>query len=104
MNQWFLMVGRPRLGLLATQMPDLNLRVAVVLHDLGLPAALTRDVVLAATQDFIDEASPTDPDDWLTMVRVAQRVTSEHIEDYVAALTAGGPLVLDDRPATGGRP
>ena len=33
MNQWFLVVGRPQLGLLATQMPDLNLRIAVVLHD-----------------------------------------------------------------------
>ena len=61
-------------------------------------------MVLAATQDFIDEAAPTDSDDWLTMARAAQGVTREHIEDYVAALAAGGPLVPDDAPAGGGRP
>src|SRR5439155_21501544 len=103
-NQWFLVVGRPQLGLLATQMPDLNLRIAVVLHDLGLPAALTREVVLAATQDFIDDAAPTDVNDWLTLARAAQGVTREHVEDYVAALAAGGALSLDDASAAGGRP
>jgi hypothetical protein len=98
-NEWFLMAGRPRLGLLGTQMPDLNLRVMIVLHDLGLPAALTKDVLLAAMQDFIDQAAPTDADDWLTLVRTAQGLSRERVEDYVAALTATGPLVPDDAPA-----
>jgi hypothetical protein len=91
--QAFQMAGRPQLGLVATQMPDLNLRVAVLLHELALPAGLARDVLLAATQDFIDETSPTDPDDWLTLVRSAQALKRERLEDYVAALAASGPLV-----------
>jgi hypothetical protein len=99
-NQWFLMTGRPQLGLLGTQMFDLNLRVAVLLHDLHLPAALAKDVLLAATQDFIDEASPTDADDWLTLIRAAQNLARERVEDYVAALTANGPLVAVAAPST----
>jgi len=94
--QWFQVVGRPQLGVLATQMPDLNLRVAVLLHELGLPAGLARDVLLAATQDFIDETAPTDPDDWLTLVRSAQALKRERVEDYVGALAASGPLSLDE--------
>jgi len=95
--QWFQLIGRPQLGVLATQMPDLNLRVAVLLHDLQLPAGLAKDVLLAATQDFIDETAPTDADDWLTLVRTAQALKRERVEDYVAALAAAGPLWPDDR-------
>ena len=97
--QWFHLVGRLQLGILATQMPDLNLRVAVLLHDLGLPAGLAKDVLLAATQDFIDETAPTDADDWLTLVRTAQALKRERVEDYVAALTAAGPLWPDEGSA-----
>jgi hypothetical protein len=99
-TQWVHVVGRPQLGVLATQMPDLNLRVAVLLHDLRLPASLAKDVLLAATQDFIDETAPTDGDDWLTLVRSAQALQRERVEDYVAALTATGPL----SPDAGGEP
>lgn len=94
--QWFHLVGRSQLGILATQMPDLNLRVAVLLHDLHLPAGLAKDVLLAATQDFIDETAPTDSDDWLTLVRSAQALKRERVEDYVAALAAAGPLWPDE--------
>lgn len=93
---WVIAAGRPQLGLLATQMADLNLRVAEVLHELRLPAALTPGVLLAATQDFIDEVDPTDASDWLTLVRAAQDLKREHIEDYVSALAAGGALLPDD--------
>ena len=67
-----------------------------MLHDLHLPAALTPYVLTAAVQDFIDEVRPTDPDDWLTLVRSANQVTRERVEDYVAAAAAGGPLVPAD--------
>jgi hypothetical protein len=74
--------------------PGLNLHVAMVLK-VQLPAALTRVVVSAAMQDFIDEVRPTDDADWLTQVRCARAVSRERIEDYVAAATATGPLVPD---------
>jgi len=89
--------GRPQIGLLATAVPDLNLRVASVLTELHMPARLAKYVLSAAVQDFIDEVRTTDPDDWLTMARTAAAVTRERIEDYVAAATAGGPLVPDAR-------
>jgi len=101
--QWFHLIGRPQLGVLATQMPDLNLRVAVLLHDLQLPAGLAKDVLLAATQDFIDETAPTDADDWLTLVRTAQALKRERVEDYVAALAAAGPLWPDEASESGTR-
>jgi hypothetical protein len=101
--QWFHLTGRPQLGVLATQMPDLNLRVAVLLHDLQLPAGLAKDVLLAATQDFIDETAPTDADDWLTLVRTAQALKRERVEDYVAALAAAGPLWPDEGSGSGTR-
>ena len=88
--------GRPQLGLLTTTVADLNLRVAVALHDLHLPAALAKSVLSAAVLDFMDHTTPSDPDDWLTLVRDAQGVSLERIEDYVAAAAAGGPLVPRD--------
>lgn len=92
-NQWTSLVGRPQLGLMAATVADLNLHVAVTLHDLQLPAAVAKSVLSAAVQDFIDETRPTDFNDWLTLVRSAQSVPRERIEDYVAVATADGPLV-----------
>ena len=60
-----------------------------------MPAALAKHVLGAAVQDFIDQARPTDSNDWLALVRAAQAFTRERIEDYVATATADGPLVPD---------
>ena len=92
-NQWRSLVGRPQLGLMASTVADLNLHIAVMLRELRLPAAVAKSVLSAAVQDFIDEARPTDFNDWLTLVRTAQAVPRERIEDYVAVATANGPLV-----------
>jgi hypothetical protein len=89
------LVGRPQVGLLATIVADLNLRVAVALRELQLPAALARSVLAAAVQDFLDRVRPSDVDDWLTLVRAARGVSRERIEDYVAAAAAGGPLEFE---------
>lgn len=89
---WATRVGRPRLGLLATTVADLNLHVVVTLHDLGLPAALAKAVLASAVQEYVDQVSPSHPDDWLTFIRGAQSVSRERIEDYVAAATFNGPL------------
>src|SRR5262249_45121149 len=90
-----LLAGRWPIRTVAAAVADLNLRVAVALKQLRLPAALVKGVLAAATQDFVDPVKPLYPDDWLTMVRTAQEVPPSRIEDYVAALTANGPLVPD---------
>ncbi len=83
----------PGPGVLPTQVIDLNLHVALILHERHLPAALAKGVLAAATQDFIDDVQPTDDSDWLTLVRSAQAITSDRMDDYIAGLTASGPLV-----------
>jgi hypothetical protein len=92
-GRWSVWIGRPQLGMIATGVADLNLHVAVMLHDLQLPAALARHVLTAAVQDFVDTVRPTDAFDWLTLVRAAQRVSREQVEDYIASAAADGPLV-----------
>ena len=78
-------------------MPDLNFRIAILLKELGLPAALAKVVLSAAVQDFIDDARPTDDGDWVALSRAARSVTRERVEDYIAAATATGLLM----PASG---
>jgi hypothetical protein len=99
-GEWRTLLGRPQLGLMATVVPDLHLQVAILLRELQLPAAIARSVLTAAVQDFIDEARPTDANDWLGLVRATQTLTRERVEDYVAGATAYGPLVPDVRPDT----
>jgi hypothetical protein len=91
--------GRPQIGLIATQMADLNLRVAERLEAASLPASLAPAVLAAAVQDFVERANPLHPNDWLTLVRAAQAVPDDRIDDYIASLTTGGPLIID-RPAS----
>ena len=97
-----IVMGRPQLGALATQVADLNLHIAERLGALHLPAALARGVLAAATQDFLDQVRPIHGNDWLTMVRAAQAIPDDRIADYIAALTADGPLVAERSTAAGG--
>jgi hypothetical protein len=93
-SEWPLLEGRPQLGLMASAMSDLNLHVAVALHDLSVPAGLAQPVLEAAVQEFIESVAPTDPNDWWTLARSAQAVPRERIEDYIASTAAvGGALV-----------
>jgi hypothetical protein len=87
------LAGRWPSGAVATQVADLNLRIVIALADWQLPAALARDVLASATQDYIDRVRPLYSDDWLTMVRFAQALAQSRIEDYLGTLTASGPLV-----------
>jgi hypothetical protein len=100
-GRWLTLMGRPQLGVAAAGMADLNLHVAIRLKELQLPAALARVVLSAAMQDFIDEVKPTDEADWVTMMRTAQRLTREQVEDFVATATAAGPLMPDNGRAPG---
>jgi hypothetical protein len=98
-----ILTGRPQFGLLAALVPDLNLRLADRLAALRLPASLLRGVLAAATQDYIDQVRPIHPNDWMTLVRTAQALTDDRIDDYIAALTADGPLVAERSTASADR-
>jgi hypothetical protein len=94
-GRWQSWWGLSQAGLPAALVADLPLRVAVILHNLQLPAVLAKPVLAAAMQDFIDSVNPTDGNDWLTLARAAQAVGRERFEDYIAAATADGPLLPD---------
>jgi hypothetical protein len=92
--RWPLLVGRPEGGILAVTLGDLNLHVAVTLTELALPATLSKQVLGAAFQDYLDDVRLTDPNDWLGRVQAMRSISRDRIEDYVAAAAAaGGPLV-----------
>ena len=91
--------GREQRGILAAQIADLNLHVAVTLERLRLPSSLTKAVLTLALQEFLNQARPTDANDWITLVRAAQAVPQATIEDYIARLTVNGPLYLGDSAA-----
>lgn len=84
--------GRPDAGILAAQLPDLTLRVAEETARMKLPARLVPALLAYATQDFWHEVEARFPDDWTAMTRQAVRVTSERVQDYVAAIAGDGPL------------
>jgi hypothetical protein len=85
--------GRPQFGLLASVAADLNLRVALRLHELDLPAALAKHVLSSAVYELVTRAAPSDTEDWLAVARAAQAVSGERIEDYVAVVLSAAPLV-----------
>ena len=91
--------GRAGSGMLTTRIADLKLRVLELLVTHRLPVVLTRAVLASAMQDFLDEARPAHGDDWHALLRAVERLPVERFEDYVAALTAGGPLVPLGAPA-----
>ena len=87
------LTGRPAAGLLATRYADVALHVADTLSSLRVPASLTPGVLGFAVQDVIDRARPAYPDDPTAFGRAAAGLTRDRIIDYIAALTADGPLV-----------
>ena len=82
---------------MGSAVPDLNLRVAELMAELKVPAALFGAVLAYATQDFIDGAPALYDDDWAGIVQFAGQLSRERIEDYVAALVAAGPVREADR-------
>jgi hypothetical protein len=95
-DDWRRLESRPQAGLLASASSDLNLRIAVELGAMSLPAALAQQVLAAATLDLTESVAPIDAQDWLAIARGARDVPRARIEDYIAATTAvGGALVPD---------
>ena len=84
--------GRPSIGFSVGRLLDLQLAVAESLAEHALPALLTPGVMAAAVQDVIDLGNPIHEDDWRSVVAQARRLVRERFADYVASLTADGPL------------
>ena len=85
--------GRSATGQLGAQFSDVLIRVADVLAARQLPALLARDVAAYAMQDTLDRARTAYFDDWLPLSVAVRELPEDRFVDYVAALTAGGPLV-----------
>ena len=85
--------GRHTSGQLAAQLADVMLRTAEALAARRLPAVLMRGVAAFAVQDTIDSGRLAYFDDWLSLAYAARDITDERFDDFVAALTASGPLV-----------
>jgi hypothetical protein len=88
-----LLGGRVNAGILATGMPDLGLRLAELLAELHMPAALLGGVLASATFDFVNEAASRDEDDRRGPVEFVLALQVDRLEQYLALLTTGGPLV-----------
>ena len=95
--------GRPATGLLATQAVDVSLQVADALASLRLPASLAPAILSFAAQDVLDRAEPAYADDWNQFGDAARTLSRAHLMDYIAALTANGPLVPAAPAATASR-
>jgi hypothetical protein len=89
---WDHLAGRPDTGVLATQVPDLTLRLAEITAGKQVPAALIPALLLFATQDYWHEVEARFADDWPAMARGALALPATRVEDYTAALASGGPL------------
>jgi len=87
-----LLSGRKGGALVAALVPDLMLSVAEAMHDRQVPAALTRFVLECAARDAIDEVQLQYFDDWVTLLRQT-RIVPGRLDEYLASLSAGGPLV-----------
>jgi hypothetical protein len=71
------------------------------LKEYNLPAPLARTILQGAVLDYIEEVTPTDPNDWWTLVRRARVIPQDLVEDYVATAAAvDGPLVPDETEST----
>jgi hypothetical protein len=89
---WENLGGRADGGLIATQMPDLTLRLAEETSRMKLPAQLIPGLLTYAIQDFWHDVDSRFPDDWPAMTRQALALSPSRVEDYVAALAGDGPL------------
>jgi hypothetical protein len=89
---WDAVAGRPSTSQLAWAASDVNIRVAGLLSEAGVPAALFPGVMGMAMQDYLDTLPAVYDDDWQAISAHAWAITRERIEDYVSALVVNGPV------------
>jgi hypothetical protein len=80
-------------AMLGTRGADVALQIAETLAALELPASLSPAIGGYAMQDVIEHAELAYTDDWEEFGRAARELPRDRMFDYIAALTAGGPLV-----------
>jgi hypothetical protein len=88
--------GRWHSGIPTSGFSDLNLRVAELLADVPVPAALTAPVLAPATLEFIETAAMRDHDDYRGLQEYVAALRRVRVEQYLALLTTDGPLVPFD--------
>ena len=91
---------RPSQGILATRGADVSIIVADTLAALGLPAQVAPGVIAFAMQEVLDQSRPAYFDDWSGFSRAASALPATRLVDYIAAQTAGGPLLPATRQKT----
>jgi hypothetical protein len=99
---WEVFAGRWNSGMMASAFPDLNLRLAELLTELQMPAALLGPVLTSATLDFVNSVISRDPDDRRGLVEFVADLRIERVEQYLALLTNEGPLVPIGEVSGGG--
>ncbi|MGE5360719.1 MAG: hypothetical protein ACM3NQ_17010 [Bacteroidales bacterium] len=75
-----------------SHLAEVNLRAALWLDEMKLPAALMPGLAAFATWDLTTSAQPVDADDYLAVARAAQSIPVELFADYLSALTTDGTL------------
>jgi hypothetical protein len=100
-HAWDMFAGRWNTGMVASAFPDLNFRLAELLSDLHMPAALLAPVLTSATLDFVNSAVSRDQDDRRGLVEFVQALQPDRVEQYLALLTTDGPLVPVGNATTG---
>jgi hypothetical protein len=111
---WETLAGRWDSGIFATAFPDLNIRLAELLAELQMPAALLSPVLASATFEFVNGVASAHRDDRHALIEFVDAIGPERLELYLALLTTDGPLVPVDgsapppaggsRTPAGGRP
>lgn len=92
---WRVLEGRAQLPVVTATMGDLNLAMAIMLRDLGVPTSLHKSVLALAMQEIIDGLGANG--DWWGLSRAARSITQQKLEDYVSGATViDGPLVPID--------
>jgi hypothetical protein len=90
---WEMLAGRWGSGLFASAFPDLSLRLAELLSALRMPSELLAAVLSPAALDLVNSAAVRGQDDRRGLVEFVQALTPARVEQYLALLTSGGPLV-----------
>ena len=89
---WEDFAGRSDVGQVATQAPDLTLRLVEETARLKLPAMLIPSLLAYAVNDYWHDVQVRFADDWPRLTQQARALSGTRVEDYVAALAGDGPL------------
>jgi hypothetical protein len=100
---WENLAGRPAQSVQATRAADVALLAADALASKKLPAVLAPGIISLAMQDVLDNARPSYFDDWSGFTSAVTALPAGRMDDYIASLTAAGPLVPIPRPQTSRR-